>query len=256
MSDGTVHYRVDDGVARIVFDRPQARNAMTWAMYDALARACETISADASLRAVLLQGTGGTFVSGTDIAQFTVFRSAEDGIAYEEQIEASIARIEALPVPTVAMIDGWCTGGGLVMACACDIRIASEGARFGVPIARTLGNCLSVANVARLVAEFGTPRVKRMLVLAETIDAAEAQASGFLASVVPPASLESEALAVCGKLKTHAPLTMRAAKEAIRRVRLHDRDGDDLVRLCYGSADFHEGVAAFLAKRKPDWRGR
>lgn len=257
MSEGRVHFRVEDGIARIAFDRPEARNAMTWAMYDALARALDAIAADENVRVALLQGMGGAFISGTDIAQFTAFRSPDDGIAYEERIERSIAQLEGVGVPVVAMVDGWCTGGGLVIASACDFRVAAQGSRFGVPIARTLGNCLSVTNIARLVAGFGAPRVKRMLLLAEMIGAEEALACGFVTSVVAPELLETEALAFCAKLKTHAPLTMRAAKEAVRRVTLRDMpEADDLVRLCYGSADFHEGVDAFLAKRKPDWRGR
>jgi enoyl-CoA hydratase len=257
MSEGHVHFRIDDGVARVVFDRPEARNAMTWAMYDSLMAACDAIARDANVRVALFRGTGGAFVSGTDIGQFTQFKSDEDGIAYEARIDAAIARVDAVPVPVIALVDGWCTGGGLIIASACDFRVATPASRFGVPIARTLGNCLSVRNVARLVAGFGTARAKRMLMLAEMIGAEEAQACGFVNRIASPDAIEAETLALCATLKTHAPLTMRAAKEAIRRVTLAAvPGGDDLVRLCYGSADFHEGVDAFLSKRTPDWRGR
>jgi enoyl-CoA hydratase len=257
MSEGRVRFCVEDGVARIVFDRPDARNAMTWAMYDALIAACDLIAANPDVRLAVMQGAGGAFISGTDIAQFTEFGGTEDGIAYEARIEAVIGRVDSVPVPMIALIDGWCTGGGLIIASACDIRLATPASRFAVPIARTLGNCLSIRNVARLVAAFGVARTKRMLMLAETIGAEEAQACGFVARIAAADVIESETLALCAKLKAHAPLTVRAAKEAIRRVTLGSVPaGDDLVRLCYGSDDFHEGVDAFLAKRRPEWRGR
>src|SRR6202008_4134973 len=123
------------------------------------------------------------FVAGTDIEQFRAFKSGDDGVAYEQQIDAGIAKIEALPMTTLAVIEGWCVGGGLAIATACDIRIATPSAKFGVPIARTLGNCLSMANVARLVAAWGKARVQRMLIAAEIIDAAEARACGYLAEI-------------------------------------------------------------------------
>ena len=257
MSEGTVHYEVTDGIARVTFDRPEARNAMTWAMYQGLAHALETIATDDAVRVAVLRGMGHeAFVSGTDIAQFTSFAGAEDGLLYEHRINVAIDRIERLMKPTIAVIEGWATGGGLIVAAACDFRIAAPNARFGVPIARTLGNCLSIANVARLVAAFGQARVKRILMRAEIIDAEEAAACGFV-ELTQAGEIEAKLAVICGRLKEHAPLTMFAAKEALRRIALANLpDAEDLIHTCYGSADFKEGVNAFLAKRKPDWQGR
>jgi enoyl-CoA hydratase/carnithine racemase len=254
---GQVDYEVRDGVAHVTFNRPDARNAMTWDMYDGLARACEAIVADDTVRVALLRGAGRSFVAGTDIQQFSAFEGGKDGLAYEKRVEASISQIENVGKPMVALIEGFATGGGLVIAASCDFRLATPDARFGVPIARTLGNCISVGNVARLLAHFGTARAKRMLMLAELVDAQEARACGFVEAIHPPEEIAAEAEAMCKRLIGHAPITMRASKEAMRRLTMATiPDGSDLIRACYGSADFKEGVAAFLAKRKPEWTGQ
>ena len=257
MSDGTVHLSIRAGVASVVFDRPAARNAMTWAMYERLNQICEQLTSDTSVRVVSFRGAGGqAFVAGTDIEQFTTFSSGEDGVAYEKQIDQCIARLESLPMPTVAVIEGWTIGGGLAIATACDFRIAAMGSRFGVPIAKTLGNCLSVANLARLSAVFGMPRVKRMLMLAEVLTADEALACGFLLQLVEPGEIDVNLDKLCERLAALAPLTQSVSKEGLRRLVSHDLPADeDLVRLCYGSDDFREGVSAFVAKRIPTWKG-
>jgi enoyl-CoA hydratase/carnithine racemase len=256
VSEGEVHCRIEGGVAAVTFDRPSARNAMTWAMYDGLARACREIAENKDVRVAVFRGAGGeAFVAGTDIAQFTGY-TAEDGVRYEQHIATSIERIEQLSKPTIAVVEGWCTGGGLIIAAACDFRIAANTARFGVPIARTLGNCLSVVNVARLIAAFGVARAKRMLMLAEMIGAEEALACGFVHELVSPEKIEACAQAMYARLKEHAPLTMQAAKEAMRRIVTSGLpDDEDLIRICYGSSDFQAGIAAFLAKTKPNWTG-
>jgi enoyl-CoA hydratase/carnithine racemase len=258
MSDGEVHFRCEGAVAFVTFDRPAARNAMTWHMYERLADACRAIGANAALRCAVFRGAGGkAFIAGTDIAQFLAFTSGEDGVAYEERMESYIAALEALPIPTLAVIEGWAIGGGLAIAAACDLRIATPGTRFGVPIARTLGNCLSVANVARLVAALGAPRAKRVLMLAENLGADEALAGGFLTDIVAPEALDAKVAEICGRLVSHAPVTLRVSKEAVRRVVLAGvGGGDDLVRAAYGSEDFHEGVRAFTEKRDAKWQGR
>ena len=257
MSDGTVQLSISAGVASVVFDRPAARNAMTWSMYERLNQICEQLTSDTSVRVVNFRGAGGqAFVAGTDIEQFTTFSSGEDGVAYEKQIDQCIARLESLPMPTVAVVEGWAIGGGLAIATACDFRIATTGSRFGVPIARTLGNCLSVANLARLSAVFGIPRVKRMLMLAEVLTADEALACGFLLQLVEPGEIDVNLDKLCERLAALAPLTLKVSKEGLRRLVSHDLPADeDLVRLCYGSDDFREGVSAFTAKRSPAWKG-
>ncbi|MBS7700657.1 MULTISPECIES: enoyl-CoA hydratase/isomerase family protein [unclassified Chelatococcus] len=258
MSEGAVRYRREGAVAHITFDRPHAHNAMTWRMYEQLADACAAVVGDRELRCAVFRGAGGrAFVAGTDIAQFRHFTSAADGLAYEARMEKFLSAVEGLPVPTLAVIDGWAIGGGLAIAGVCDLRIATPDARFGVPIARTLGNCLSIANYARLSAGFGASRLKKMLMLAEPIGAEEALESGFLAEIVNIDMLDARVAAICERLSANAPVTMRTAKEAMRRI-LHATmpNGDDLVAETYGSHDFQEGVSAFVAKRQPSWEGR
>ena len=254
---GEVRYRVENGVGAVVFDRPEARNAMTWSMYDALGRICDAIAADTTLRAVTFRGAGGAaFVAGTDIEQFRAFGTAADGLAYEAKIDARIGQLESLPVPTVAVVEGFAIGGGLAIAAACDFRVATPDARFGIPIARTLGNCLSMANTARIVAAFGPGRAKRLLMLADLLDAEEARLCGFVAEIAEPGALDERVGVLVSKLSSNAPVTMRVMKEGIRRVLgAHLPDGADLVAEAYGSRDFAGGVEAFLAKRKPAWTG-
>jgi enoyl-CoA hydratase len=256
MSDGVVHCATADGVAAVVFDRPEARNAMTWAMYDQLVAACGIIAADPNLRVATFRGVGGAFAAGTDIREFLPFASAEDGITYEQRIEAVVSAIESLPVPTIAIIEGAAVGGGLMIATACDFRIATPSARFGVPIARTLGNCLSLANTARLVAALGPARVKRLLLLADAMSAEEALSCGYVVDVVGPEAIDHAVSRMCRHLASHAPITMQVAKESIRRLAGASLQGDDLIRLAYGSDDFKAGVRAFLAKQHPQWTGR
>lgn len=258
MSDGEVRLVRDGTVATILFDRPQARNAMTWRMYEGLAAACAELAGDTVVRVAVLRGVGGkAFIAGTDIAQFQEFTTAEQGVAYEAKMEAYLGALEALPMPTLAVVEGWAIGGGLAIAACCDLRIASTGTKFGVPIARTLGNCLSVANYARLVVVLGSARAKRMLLMAENIPAEDALAAGFLMDVVDPAALDQRIAEICDRLKGNAPVTMRVTKEAMRRLQLAGLpDGDDLIRACYGSDDFRAGVKAFVEKRTPQWSGR
>jgi enoyl-CoA hydratase len=258
MSEGEVRFARERDIATVTFDRAAARNAMTWRMYEQLGEACARIRAEAGLRVAVFRGAGGkAFIAGTDIAQFQSFRSGEDGIAYEAKMEGYLAAIESLPLPTLAVIEGFAIGGGLAIAAACDLRIATPDARFGVPIARTLGNCLSMANYARLVAALGASRAKRVLLLAEQLTAEEALAAGFVGEIVEPADIDRRVAELTDRLAHHAPITMRVSKEAIRRL-LHSAlpDGDDLVRACYDSDDFRSGVAAFVAKREPQWTGK
>ena len=244
-------------VAWLTFDRPEARNAMTFAMYESLHERCEEVDADDSVRAVVLRGAGGkAFVAGTDIAEFRAFESGDDGVEYEATIDRIVGRLESVSKPTVALIDGWCVGGGLALAAACDLRVCTPEAKLGMPIARTLGNCLSIENYARLVALIGAARVKELVFTARTVDASEAVAIGLATEVVPPESGEERVTELCEQLASHAPITLRATKEALRRLRNASLpDGDDLVREAYGSADFARGVAAFGEKRTPEWRG-
>ncbi|QIB32839.1 enoyl-CoA hydratase/isomerase family protein [Ancylobacter pratisalsi] len=254
-SEGRVRLSIEGAIARITFDRPAARNAMTWRMYEELAQACRSIAASPAIRVAVLRGAGGkAFVAGTDIDQFRAFSSGNDGIAYEEKVEEFVGTLEALSIPTIAVVEGWAVGGGMALANACDFRLATPGARFGVPIARTLGNCLSASNVQRLIATLGLDLVRRMLLLAE-MPKAEEMPAGYV-SVVPPEDIDTRLDELCTRIIGNAPITLRVTKEIIRRLAHNPNAPDaDLVRETYGSADFREGVDAFLAKRPPEWRG-
>ena len=258
MTSGSVDLAISAGVASVLFNRPEAHNAMTFAMYDRLEQACAQISADNSVRAVVFRGAAGeAFVAGTDINEVRDFKTAEDGLRYESRIERTIELVERIEAPTLAVVTGAAMGGGLVLAAACDLRLITPRARFGVPIARTVGNCLSVANTARLVASLGVSRAKRMLLLAEIMDAGEAVTCGFALEIVAPDEIDRRAAELTGVLYQTRRSRWASPKEAIRRlVATGLPNGDDLVRLAYGSGDFKEGVSAFLEKRKPVWTGR
>jgi enoyl-CoA hydratase/carnithine racemase len=250
--------RVD--VAWVTFNRPQARNALTFAMYQGLADICERIGKTGEAKVIVVTGAGDkAFAAGTDIAQFRDFKSGEDGIAYERKMDATLDIIERCPVPTIAAVAGFCTGGGIAIAGACDFRLASANAQFGVPIARTLGNCLSMSNYARLASLVGPQTVKEMLLLARMVDARRALEAGLVMEVLPDAAaLHTRAREIAETMAGHAPITLSTTKEAMRRLqaRIADENIDDLIRHTYGSADFREGMSAFLEKRAPKWTGR
>ncbi len=247
-----------DRVGIITFNRPEARNALTFAMYESLATLCESI-VDKSLdiKALIITGSGDkAFAAGTDISQFRNFHSPDDALNYERSMDRVLGVLESVPIPTIAAIRGACTGGGAAIAACCDLRIASDDIKYGFPIARTLGNCLSLSNLSRLVELLGAPRTREILLTARLITRDEALATVLINECHADPMARAMELAI--KLQQHAPLTMAASKEGLRRLRERaaDVEGDDLVVQCYTSEDFREGMDAFLAKRKPQWRGR
>lgn len=242
----------------ITFNRPQARNALTFQMYEGLAQLCRDVRTDGSVRAVVIHGAGGkAFAAGTDMTQFRAFDKPQDAADYEAKIEGVLEAVERCPLPTVAAINGACTGGGAAIAGACDIRIAAANLKFGFPIARTLGNCLAASNLARLSALMGTGRVREMIFTARLLGADEAQTCGLITEVLPDEdALMARAEDLADTLSQMAPLTLRATKEAMRRVAAARRiDDSDLIEMCYMSRDFRHGLEAFLAKQKPEWSG-
>jgi enoyl-CoA hydratase len=250
--------RSDPRILQVTFNRPEARNAMTFAMYDRLAQIARDANGDAALRAIVFRGAGGrAFVSGTDIAQFRDFKTDADALAYEQRISTVIDAVARIRVPTVAAIDGSCVGGGFAIASACDLRIATPGSKFGFPVAKGLGNCLSMTTLTALVALVGAGRTTELLFTARLVEAPEAQALGLIHEVAAADAFEARVGELAQMVASYAPLTLRATKEALRRVR--ERmipEGSDLMTMCYGSVDFREGVAAFLEKRSPRWEGR
>ena len=259
-AEGDLLISRDGAIVTATFNRPQARNALTFGMYERLAILCQEAASDQGLRAIILTGAGEkAFAAGTDISQFKAFRSGHDGIAYEKRMEAVLGPVEKCPVPLIAAIAGACTGGGAAIAACCDLRIASADMRFGFPIARSLGNTLALGNFRRLVALMGPARVKQLIFTARLMEAQEAMAIGLLTEVVPTvADLMPRARALAEQLAGHAPLTMMACKEALRRMHAEGLQADDhdLVMRIYGSEDFREGMDAFLEKRTPRWQGR
>jgi enoyl-CoA hydratase len=253
-------YAVDDGIAKITFNRPQARNAMTFAMYDQMASICEAINADRSIKALILTGAGDkAFASGTDISQFRAFKTAQDALDYEARIDRVLGTLEQCRVPVIAAIAGACTGGGAGIAACCDIRVGTASARIGFPIARTLGNCLSMSNISRLVSLIGPARTKDLIFKARLVDAPEALALGLLNEIVPDVeTLQTRALETAKLVASHAPITLEVTKEAVRRIRrtLSRDEGEDLILRAYMSEDFREGMEAFLNKRPPNWKGK
>ena len=232
--------------AWVTFNRAEAHNAMTFEMYEQLHAFCERADAEDDVRVLVLRGAGEkAFVAGTDIRQFLEFSGGEDGLEYERTIDRIVGRLERVRKPTIALVDGFAMGSGLALSAACDLRICSPAAVFGLPIARTVGNCLSMENYARLAALLGEARVKDIVFTARRIEAGEALALGLATEVVEDAAARVEEL--CELLAGHAAMTMWATKEALRRLRPVP-DGDDLVREVYGSAEFRERVEAFLRR--------
>jgi enoyl-CoA hydratase len=255
-------YEIKDGVGRVTFNRPQARNSFTFQMYERLAEICQQAGNDSSVKVLLLTGAGEkAFAAGTDISQFKVFDTAQDALDYEARIERVLSAMEHCPVPIIAAIAGACTGGGFSIAGCCDLRIGAANARFGIPIGRTLGNCLSMANYVRLEALLGTARAKDIIFTARLVEAQEAHAIGLLSEVLPDyATLQSRADELARTVASQAPLTLRVTKEALRRIKdrekLNPGEDHDLILKCYLSRDFREGMDAFLNKRVPNWTGK
>ncbi len=210
------------------------------------------------VRVFIIRGAGGAFAAGTDITQFRDFRSGDDGVAYERRLDAIVERVERMKLPTIAEVDGPAVGGGCAIAMACDFRICSERARFGVPVARTLGNCLSMANTARLVDMVGTAQRARhpdWRPAARRRRGVGGRTGDRRGAIGSPRNRGAQRWLRSCPLRAS---TIAATKEMLRRLRDHRRPdsgvGDDIVRDCYGSEDFSEGVAAFVEKRPPRWR--
>jgi enoyl-CoA hydratase/carnithine racemase len=256
--DHDLLFEVKGGIARITINRPEARNAFTFEMYEQLAQSCEAINSDDTIKVLVLTGAGEkAFSAGTDISLFKNFKTPDDALGYESFIERVLGSLERCRVPTIAAIAGACTGGGGAVAACCDLRIGTEETKFGFPIARTLGNCLSIGNLARLSALIGPARVKDIIFTARLVGSQEALQAGLLTEIVKDRSaLDARTEELAQQIAGFAPLTLRATKEGLRRLQGAEVPDRDLILMCYMSEDFREGMAAFLDKRAPNWQGR
>src|SRR5580700_4023046 len=252
-------YDLKDGIGKVTFNRPQARNAFTFEMYERLGQICEEADKDRSIKVLVFQGAGDkAFASGTDINQFRAFTTPQHALDYEGRIDRVLTQLEQCRVPTIAAITGACTGGGAGIAACCDLRIGTKTTKIGFPIARTLGNCLSMSNISRLTALIGPARVKDLIFTARLVGADEAAGVGLLSEVVDDIpALQKRADELATLIAGNAPLTLNATKQALARLqrRLSRDEGEDLILMCYMSRDFREGLDAFLNKRPPQWKG-
>jgi enoyl-CoA hydratase/carnithine racemase len=245
----------------VIFNRPHALNAMSPAMEEALTQIFQELGRDASVKALVLTGSTGTrpsFMAGADFGALEDAKTTPEFLELEGHSESLIKSLEALAFPTVAAIAGPCVGGGALIAAACDVRIISPSARYGFPIARTVGNCLSALNYQRLVDLFGAAMTKEMIFSARLLDASALMASGAFRELVEEEELEAAAGRVAEQLVQLAPLTLWATKTVLRRLRdaqVASVQDEDVLLRCYHSADFREGVAAFQQKRNPSWTG-
>ena len=241
----------------VVFNRPEKHNALTPQMYDAIAGACRSADSDREIRLLTLRGAGGeAFSAGSDIRHFQTFSSFHDGLDYESRFVGVLTELEKVRVPTIAVIDGVCAGAGLLLSAACDVRIATHGSRFCLPIARTLGNSLSTHSVALLADRIGSSRLMSLVARARVMSSDEALRNGFLSDCATETEFASLTAQVSRELLAAAPMTVWTIRESLRRIRTRSITGnDDLMRMIYSSDDFKAGVDGFLRGERPVWAG-
>ena len=254
--------RKDGSIGWMQFNNPARHNAVSLDMWKAVAEIMGEFEKDHQIRVVVISGAGGkAFVSGADISEFGEKRSSPESVLEYSRISGQAnAAIINFPKPTIAMIEGYCVGGGLSVALCCDLRVAAENASFAVPAAR-LGLGYAYDGIKRLVDIVGPSFAKEIFYTARQFDAAEAYAMGLVNRVVPTASIESYVRDYAGRIGGNAPLTINAVKLCVNEAVL-DPDKRDLVAAqeavdaCFASADYVEGRTAFMEKRKPAFRGR
>ncbi|MGW4336411.1 enoyl-CoA hydratase-related protein [Rhodococcus koreensis] len=256
-TQGCIRLHRDASVTTIVFSRPHAHNALTEAMYAELDAALQAAETDSALEALVLRGEGtAAFTSGTDARYIAGMRSGPLGLRYEQGITRLVTRLQQLRVPVVAVVTGHCYGAGLLLAAASDIRIATPPSHFGVPVAKTMGNCLSASSVSLLRDRLGSSIVSDMLIRSRAYTADQLVQSGFINVLSSAETLDRDLEDILDGIRSAAPLTLWATKETLNRLQ-HDphADCDDIVETVYGSDDFSIGTAAFLDRTAPTWTG-
>lgn len=258
MAEGRVIFSREGSVGQILFDNEASLNALSFKMWRELGTICAEIAQDRSLRVVVFRGAGGkAFVAGTEIDDFLTFEDGARGVAYEAEVGSYVDAVEALPQITIAAVQGWAVGGGLAISCACDLRIATPDSKFGSPLGRTIGNCLSSKGYARLAAHVGIAQAKRILLLGDMIAATELHALGVIHKLAEADAFDEAVAAMCKRASENAPITSQVTKTALWRIVYANLPNtDDLTERTYGSADFRHGVRAFVAKDKSrTWTG-
>jgi enoyl-CoA hydratase/carnithine racemase len=256
---GNILCQRDGAIATVTLFNPDKLNALNAAMWRRLRETMLALAADTDLRCVVLRGEGAAFAAGGDLEEFRTARASVDlALAYHEAVGEALAAIESCPHPTVAAILGPCVGGGLEIACACDLRIAGETARFGAPIMK-LGFSMYPGELAGLLRLAGPAVAKEILLEGRLLTAAEAYAKGLLTRVVADAGVEAEALATAQRIASGAPLVARWHKQWIARLQEDRPLTLEEKRASFdflGTEDYAEGLAAFLEKRPPRFTGR
>lgn len=254
--------RIEGAVGWLTFNNPARRNAMSQDMWAAVPLAFDAFEADPAVRVVVLKGAGDkAFVAGADISQFNELRSSPETVAaYDATSDEANRRIAASPKPVIAMIHGFCIGGGVGLAVCCDMRIASEGARFGVPATR-LGLGYGPKGVKKLMDLVGPSHVKEIFYTARHFTAQEAKEMGLVNRVVPEGELEAYVRGYCDTIAENAPMTMLAVKRTVEELLTLSPDADlaecdRLVAACFASEDYIEGRTAFMEKRRAVFKGR
>lgn len=256
-----VRAEINGPVGYLILDRPARRNALSFEMWKDVTRLITALAADPALRVVVLRGAGDLpFCSGADISEFETMRAnAEGARAYENANVVAFDAIAACPLPTIAMIRGFCMGGGMGLAVACDLRVASESAEFAIPPGR-LGLAYPPSAIRYIVAAIGAAHAKDLLYTARRVKAAEAEKLGLINRLVAEDALESEVEKLALAIAENAPLSLRAGKLAINHAAGYSFAADmsavmAAAERCFDSADYREGRAAFLEKRKAGFRG-
>jgi enoyl-CoA hydratase len=254
--------RTQDGVGYVIFNNPERHNAVSLEMWEAVEALIDGFAVDQAIRVVVLCGAGGkSFVSGADISKFDQERGSEEAVArYNERIQAVYTKVDEFPKPTLAMIDGYCLGGGLALAVCCDLRFCSAKSRFGLPAAR-LGLGYPFEGLKRLIDTVGPGAAKDIVFSARRLDAAEALRIGLVQNVVDESELEEFVAGYARQVAGNAPLTVTAMKRIMGEVLKDAADRDmqlcrDLVAACFASEDYKEGRRAFAEKRDPQFSGR
>jgi enoyl-CoA hydratase/carnithine racemase len=252
--------RKDGPIGWMIFNNPARRNAVSIGMWESIPRVLDEFAEDAAIRVVVVAGAGDkAFVSGADISQFENQRSTPEAVQrYEEIGDAAQLKLQHFDKPTVAMVRGYCLGAGVNIANVCDVRIAGEDARFGIPAAR-MGLGYRASSMKNLVDVVGAAYAREIMITARQFTAAEAKHMSLVHHVVPVDELEKFTREYCEAIAANAPLTMRAAKRIIREVSRSDYDAalcKRWVKECFDSADYAEGRRAFMEKRKPAFQGK